>query len=623
MSEWKRIKALPPEVIGQIAAGEVVERPSAAIKELVENSMDAGATAITVDIKEGGKTSFRVTDNGSGIRPEDIRMAFMRHATSKLRTAQELSSISSLGFRGEALASISAVAKVTCQTRARGLDTGISCQCVGGVIDDIRDAACPEGTSFTVKDLFYNAPVRQKFLRKASAETASVSDLMARLILSRPDISFRLTADGKNVYFSPGDGKMDSAVMSVYGISALKSLVRVSGQMNGVLLDGFVGVGDAARGNRSQESFFLNQRAIRSNLLSAAVESACHQRVMIGRFPMCVINLTMPYQSVDVNVHPNKWEVRFQDERAVAEAIESTIVQALDARDMVSTAPPLFVTQAPARASVTIDSAMPPVNQMPISPHTPAVITRQNPERLRDPGVSLLTPKPVVMPPLVPEKPTKEKMPPEQEKKPPEQITDKAVEAEISKRSMRVIGVLFDTYILLECDDQLLLCDQHAMHERLLYEKFMREAAAGGASQALLTPQIVRLTRAQYQAYEDHPQALAQAGFDLSPFGDGEVQLRGVPLILGVPRAESCLIDALDELSEAASLSDIERMRRVIQTACKHAVKGGERLPDHAVTALVHDILDQKTKPTCPHGRPLMISVTKTDLEKRFKRIQG
>ena len=244
------------------------------------------------------------------------------------------------------------------------------------------------------------------------------------------------------------------------------------------------------------------------------------------------------------------------------------------------------------------------------------MITRVNPERLRDPGVSLLTPKPVSMPPLVPEKPAKPA-------KPPEQTVAQPVEQAGAARDIRLIGVLMNTYILLETDDQLLLCDQHAMHERLLYEKFMREAAAGGASQALLAPQIIRLTRAQYQAFEDYPRALEQAGFDLSPFGDSEVQLRGVPMIVGVPRAESCLIDALDELSETAAISDIERMRRVIQMACKHAVKGGERLPDRAVMSLVHDILDQKVKPTCPHGRPLMISVTKYELEKRFKRIQG
>ena len=220
------------------------------------------------------------------------------------------------------------------------------------------------------------------------------------------------------------------------------------------------------------------------------------------------------------------------------------------------------------------------------------------------------------MPPLVPAAPKKEE-------KPPEQIVEKAVEAVVAKRSLRFIGMLFDTYILVETDDQLLLCDQHAMHERLLFEKFMRQSEMGGASQSLLTPKIVRLTRAQYQAFEDYPQSLEQAGFDLSPFGDSEVQLRGLPMILGVPKAESCLIDALDELSETASLTDSERTRRVIQMACKHAVKGGERLPERAVMGLVHDILDQKTKPTCPHGRPLMISVTKTELEKRFQRIQG
>ena len=320
------IRQLPGDVIGQIAAGEVVERPAAAIKELVENSMDAGATAVTVEIRDGGISYFRVVDNGSGIQPSDIRLAFARHATSKILRAEDLIGVKTLGFRGEALASIAAVSRVVCTTRVRGAEYGVSVQNDGGVMGDVREAACPEGTSFVVRDLFFNAPVRRKFLKKPSTETGYVSDLMMRFILSHPQISFRYIADGKTVYFSAGDNKLDSAVMSIYGLSTLEKLRPVRGGMSGLLLDGYIGVGELSRGNRAHQSFILNGRLIKSNLITAAMEEACRQRVMVGRFPMCVLHLTLPFEQTDVNVHPNKWEVRFQNEPAIREAVYLSLI---------------------------------------------------------------------------------------------------------------------------------------------------------------------------------------------------------------------------------------------------------------------------------------------------------
>ena len=641
------IRQLPPEVIGQIAAGEVVEKPDAAIKELVENSMDAGATAVTVDIKEGGLASFRVADNGSGIRPSDIRLAFARHATSKIRTAEDLYGVRSLGFRGEALASIAAVSRLTCQTRARGENTGLTVRNEGGEILEIREAACPEGTIFTVKDLFFNAPVRRKFLKKPAAETAAVSDLMARLILSHPAVSFRFMADGKLVYFSPGDGKLDSAVMSVYGADTLKLLTRIEGSMNGVVLSGFVGVGDASRGNRSHEHFFLNGRAMRSPLLSSALETACRQRVMIGRFPLCVLHLTMPFESADVNVHPNKWEVRFQDERGVREAVETIVFEALEKTNEAPPIPPLYLNPesaapasapppAPIRVSEPVPApenapAVPPSPDQRLSaftedgalpafappvprqdqprPQVPPVTGRPAPASLRDSGASLLPPRK----PSDPARPAPE---------PAQQVEAEPVSQAFSQTPLRVIGVAFDTYIVMEYGSLLILADQHAGHERLLYEKFMRETASAPASQALLVPLAVHLSKAEYACYEENAETLEKAGFDLSPFGDGTVQLRGVPIILGQPQAEKCLLEALDELIANPSSTPADRTGRVIQMACKHAVKGGEKLPEDSVCQLIRDIVDQKVTPTCPHGRPLMVQLTRTELEKRGRRIQ-
>lgn len=666
--EIKPIRQLPPEVIGQIAAGEVVERPAAAIKELVENSMDAGATAITVDITEGGLSSFRVTDNGSGIRPEDIRLAFARHATSKIRTAEDLYGVRSLGFRGEALASIAAVSKVVCQTRVKGADVGVMVRNEGGVMLEIKDAACPEGTSFTVKELFYNAPVRRKFLKKPASETAAVSELMARLILSHPSISFRFMADRKLVYFSAGDGKLDSAVMSVYGMDTLKLMTKIQGNMNGLLLSGFVGVGDVSRGNRSHEHFFLNGRAMKSPLLSYAVENGCRQRVMIGKFPMCVLHLDMPFEAADVNVHPNKWEVRFQDEKGVREAVETIVFECLEKTNEAPVIPPMYLppqtdTPVPAPAKIQITEPAPAV----LAPETPAAAPAAAPasaqplnakalsaftedgaslptfapaaprERpaplnpaepapkaasLRDSGASLLPPRkadPLQEAPVIPPKPQQ----PVQQPVETDQTEAPAVAAAFAQTPLRLIGVAFNTYIILEYGDLVIFSDQHAVHERLLYERFMRETAASPASQSMLVPLIVKLSKAEYAAYEENQDVLQKAGFDLSPFGEDTVQLRGVPIILGQPQAEKCLIEALDELMDDSKAPVADRTSRVIQMACKHAVKGGERLSDESVMALIRDVIEQKVTPTCPHGRPLMVQMTKTELDKRFRRIQS
>ncbi|MBR1585972.1 MAG: DNA mismatch repair endonuclease MutL [Clostridia bacterium] len=665
--ENARIRQLPPEVIGQIAAGEVVERPAAAIKELVENSMDAGATAITVDIKEGGLASFRVSDNGSGIAPQDIRLAFARHATSKIRKAEDLYGVRSLGFRGEALASIAAVSIVTCQTRTKGADSGIFVRNEGGDITEIRDAACPEGTTFTVKDLFYNAPVRRKFLKKPSTETAAVSELMARLILSHPGVSFRFMADNKLVYFSAGDGKLSSAVMSVYGMDTLKLMTPVEGSMGGVLLRGFVGVGDISRGNRSHEHFFLNGRAMKSPLLSAAVESGCRQRVMIGKFPMCVLHLDMPFEAADVNVHPNKWEVRFQDEKGVRQAVETIIFEALEKTNEAPPIPPMYLPPqdaqpSPAPAAIAVTEAAPPPVPVPppvqqpaaqsgkwaafsadgasLPAFTPAVPREsrpvlipqeeKRPAALRDSGASLLPPRPAPQPVKLPDAPAHPSAQPQTMAPAAAPVTlqidqteTPLVAQQFSQTPLRLIGVAFNTYIIMEYGDLLVLADQHAVHERLLYERFMRETAASPASQSLLIPLIVKLSKAEYASYEENEAALRDAGFDLAPFGEDTVQLRGVPIILGQPQAESCLMEALDELMTDRAAPVADRTSRVIQMACKHAVKGGERLSDESVMALIRDVVEQKVTPTCPHGRPLMVQITHTELDKRFRRIQS
>ena len=646
--EIRHIRQLSAEVIGQIAAGEVVERPAAAIKELVENSMDAGATAITVEIRDGGITYFRVVDNGSGIQPSDIRLAFSRHATSKISQADDLYGVRTLGFRGEALASIAAVSKVNCTTRMHGAEYGISVQNNGGEMGEIKEAACPEGTSFTVKDLFYNAPVRRKFLKKPVTETGYISDLMMRFILSHPQISFRYVADGKTIYFSAGDSKLESAVMSIYGLSTLENLHQVSGNMNGVLLEGYLGVGDLSRSNRSHQSFILNGRLIKSNLLTNALEEACKQRVMIGRFPMCVLHLTLPFEAVDVNVHPNKWEVRFQNEPAVRDAVQTLVLESLQKDTPLSAAPALFDEPEPPISNAVITRSSPEqykkaekddiglnsninipssvfekrdsVFVEPSPNSTFSFVARSdegNPSFTQEIPSEAVTRNAFSTPVAEPVKPVPFEEPTV------EQVQVPILQEEFDTLPVRLIGVVFNTYILLECQDRLLMCDQHAVHERLLYEQFMRDLAGSTATQMLMVPEIVHLTHREYDMFLDAKDALFAAGFDASDFGDLTVQLRSVPMMLGQARSAECFRDALDELIESGALSQQKRTDRIIQMACKHAVKGGERAPMEALMDLIRRMIRENVTPTCPHGRPLVIQVTERELEKRFHRIQN
>ena len=642
----QKIIRLSPDVIGQIAAGEVVERPAAAIKELIENALDAGATAVTVDIREGGLTSFCVTDNGSGIPASELRMAFERHATSKIRDAGDLWKVSTLGFRGEALASIAAVSHVRLTTRTADAESGMQVINDGGVITSITEAASPLGTSVLVKDLFYNAPVRRKFLKKPAYETAGVTELMARLILSRPDISFRYLADGKNVYFSPGDGQLKNALLSVYGLDVLRMLTPVKGVSGGVIVEGFVGVGDVSRSNRSQEYFFINRRVMKSALLSNAVETACHQRVMIGRFPMCALHLTMPYELTDVNVHPNKWEIRFQNEQAVRGAVEQAVRAALEENQQedllkprlfndplrtesrqpapsvqvqpVVTAVPVanpaekVPSVRPVPAVTAVPSDKPAVTAAPpaASLHAPAAQMRDRqaaPEKA--PAPARITVQDIAGA-NTPQKPVTAA---EQEQQAIPQAAD--IKA-------RLIGVAFGTYILFEYGDQLVFCDQHAAHERVLYERLLRETAQAPVSQTLLIPVTLRINHTEYAAWLDNQALLRSLGYDADLMGEDTLALRGLPVILGQTEAATCLRDSLDELAQYGRLDDYDKKLRVATTACKHAVKGGERVPDEELTWLVTEILNSRIPPTCPHGRPLMVTVTHLDLDKRFRRIQ-
>lgn len=625
-----KIKALSESLIGKIAAGEVVERPAAAVKELVENSLDAGATAVTVEIREGGLNYIRVADNGCGIDESDIRMAFERHATSKISREQDLSGITTLGFRGEALASIAAVSKITMTTRTADHETGLKVKNEGGKITDIQETASPVGTTIVVNDLFYNVPVRKGFMKKAAQEAAAVHELMTQMLLSRPDVSFRYISNGKTEYHSPGDGQAATAVQTVYGSRAMKSMKEVNDHGNGLIIRGYIGIGENARGNRNQELFFINGRVMQSRILNEAVETACRERVMIGRFPVCALYIKIPYDAVDVNVHPNKLEVRFSNEAGVYEAVLSAVLRALKEKDAFDNPvemplnkgkeaeknPSAVKTQTPAvrpDAVVSISKTLPaeaaPRKDIPADRPKPVFRETGIPamERPLSSASSLQDEKKTeIMPPVLHET--------------AEQINTILPTV---RKPMKIFGALFNTFILIEYEDQLLLVDQHAVHERLLFDRLMKEHFnQEKTGQELLVPIVIDVTNAEQRLLEENREALESIGMVVEAFGERDVAVRTIPVILGETQTKSFVRDVIAELQNGKDPTLEKKRTALLQTACKHAVKGGEKLTEDQLRDLLDSMIKQKVTPTCPHGRPLVVAITHKELDKKFKRIQ-
>ncbi len=687
--EERPIIRLNEEIIGKIAAGEVVESPASAIKELVENSLDAGATCVTVEIRDGGISYLRVTDNGKGIPSRDVRLAFERHATSKIRRSDDLFDLHTLGFRGEALASIAAVSKLVLTTRHAGEETGTRAVNEGGVIKSVGEAASPQGTTIVARELFYNTPVRLKFLKKPVTEAARVAEVIARMILSRPDISFRLMHNGKQVYTSSGNGDLRSAVFSLYGREVAHAMMPVHGE-GSVSVSGLVGLGLQARANRSRQTFIVNGRTIRSTLLTQALEDACRERVTVGHYPICVLNVQMPNTMVDVNVHPNKLEVRFSDENLIYQAVKGAIADSLTHSPLAS-APQITLTSEPEQSLAStvrvIDTEtedgmerarqavaetqpespkpevqvhvinVPPAKTSP-SPSEAASKTDESamyptpsqqaeftsfvtqyfggaaqrsavlhestiPGRIED----LTVRQPAAMQnKMLPEEGCSASLPEKPEAAPVQEsllqpVTEDTTDA---LAGYSVIGVAFDTYIILQNDKQLLLIDQHAAHERILYEKLMREIDAGIGSQVLMVAQVVEVTPQDAAKIETYAEEIKAAGFDIEPFGDHAYQIRAVPNVLGIPQSKSAFLEMVDRLGELRVLSTRQKRRdAILQMACKKAIKGGDKLTMEEIRPLLADVVSSSAPPTCPHGRPLVVTLSRSEIEKRFRRINN
>lgn len=635
------IQILSPHLADLIAAGEVVERPASVVKELVENAFDAGARTVTVELRGGGATYLRVTDDGCGMTPEDAGIAFLRHATSKLHDAQGLEAIGTMGFRGEALAAISAVSHITLTTRRRGAPSGTHMTLDAGEIQDMYETGCPEGTTMIVRDLFYNTPARRKFLKTDRAEGAACAAAALRCALGRPDVSVRCIRDGEELFFSPGDNKLDSCVYSLLGRELAKTLLPCEGEVDGVRVHGFISSPSAGRGSRAQQHFFCNGRWIRSAALQAALEQAYRNTLLVGRFPACVLYVELSCAAVDVNVHPAKTEVKFSHERAVFDAVYYGARAALEAERAPAAAVPKPAAPKPEPVSAPAPKADPflpaaPSRSTPAAPVFSAARTyapaapAEEAVSFRSPMASAfaaprVTPPPVFTPPApaAPQPP----MP-----KPVVQGVQTALEPEPETPSplaravppetppARLIGEAMHTYILVEKGDTLILIDKHAAHERINFDR-LRQNPADIPSQTLLEPLPFTPDASDAEVLQQHGDTLAELGFTLEPFGRSDYILRGVPAQIDAGDALPALEEICAQLRHGAH-TDAQAVRdEVLKTvACKAAIKAGWQTEPEELLRLADAVCAGEVK-YCPHGRPVAVTLTRRELDKLFKRI--
>ena len=611
------IKVLDRATIEKITAGEVIARPVSAVKELVENSIDAGATGISVEIKEGGLDYIRVTDNGCGIRENEARIAFESHATSKLHNAEELTDIMTLGFRGEALPSIAAISRVTMTTKTKDADCGIRIEVEGGTIGDISAAGCPDGTTIIVKDLFFNVPVRRTFIRKPAYEQSLIGELMQKLALGNPSIAFRFISSGKTLMQTYGDGDLIHACAAVFGNDYSAGLRTIDESEGSFSLTGVIGISDQAAPTRARQFFYINNRTVECRMLSQALEEATRGRVTIGKYPTCVLFVKTAPGNVDVNVHPSKLEVRFRDEAAFRLTAQTLLTRTFTKDSMLQR--DVARTENVPQKTATFTETVKPVIREPqpetakkkfdlfdgIVPEVPAAKPIKAPDIVHETPVSFVE-RPVIRP-VTP--------PPVQQ----EIVSD---ELKRNEDDYRYIGVFNETYILLEKDDSLILIDQHAAHERLNYETYTGKLSEGIASQPLLIPMILDISPREARIIEDSMDLLTEAGYEVELFGTNALKVSAVPFIYGKSDLRLLFTEMLDELELLRKAEKERRLDAVIQASCKHAVKAGDKLTEAEIKALLSAMRVSGAPPTCPHGRPVLKVFTKRSIEQLFKRIQ-
>lgn len=692
-----QIHILDSETIDKIAAGEVVERPASVVKELVENAIDAKATAVTVEIKDGGIELVRVTDNGCGMERDQIRKAFLRHATSKISNAEDLIRVSSLGFRGEALSSIAAVSKTEVITKTKDSMTGTRILLEGGVEKAFEEVGAPDGTTFLMRNLFYNTPVRRKFLKQPATEGSYIADLMEHLALSRPDISFQLIQNGQMKFHTSGNGNLKEVIYRVYGRETASALVPIAAESDGIRVEGYLGEPIQVRSNRNHEICFINGRYIKSNVIFRAAEEGYKEYLMQHKFPFFVLHFTMDGTRVDVNVHPTKMDVRFTQPMTFAGFLSDAVRQTLQRREMI---PEAYLTTQKERnrqnqqeeAQLKKEKVPEPFEQRRI--HASAVKEDSHTyeakgtvngtlkagavQSLLDRYTERETPAPVaqtrtlpVIPRQKPEaiqgtaKATEPAQEPAQESAPGEEVfftetselpeTDAQKECDKEKvssaiptapardivsgeqmnlfeekiltdsnrKKFRIIGQVFETYWLIEFEQKLLMIDQHAAHEKVNYERLMKQYREKAVvSQSLLPPVIVSLSAKEIAVIRENRERFADLGFEIEEFGGNEYALRSVPADLYGCDEKHMFLEVLDELSEDVSFGGLRVVEeKIASMSCKAAVKGNSRISLQEAEALIDELLTLDNPYHCPHGRPTIVAMTKAEMEKKFKRI--
>lgn len=649
---------LPAHIANLIAAGEVVERPASVVKELLENAVDAGATKVTIEIRDGGMTFLRVTDNGCGMEPEDAKTAFLRHATSKLRRAEDLGEISTMGFRGEALAAIASVSRIDLLTKPAGAIAGTSLHLEAGVITQSGEAGCPEGTTIIIRDLFYNTPARMKFMKSDSVEGSRVTAAVQLQALAHPQVAITLVRDGKNILSTPGDGALQTAVYCVYGRD-FAGMTQVESHWDSYRLTGYVTKPTDSRPSRNFQTFFVNDRPVKSKLLISALEEAYRNQLMVGKFPACVLHLELPANTVDVNVHPAKTEVKFLNEKAVFDCVHYGVLAALNktpdrpqvqfAKQAAPAPQPglprqeaapkqnFFRTMTPEEYK-TFSAAMKDAPQpKPQAARAAAEKIAQMPDRavlhspVAVPGEPIpVPPRPAAKPqewktdtllplpaePEVPKAPEAPALPVE-----PEQ--PETVQQELDMPSVpdwRLVGELYRTYILIEQGEDAFLIDKHAAHERILFDKLKANQEAI-SSQTLLSPLAVRLNPTAAGELLSNTAMLEELGFRLEEFGDNTVLLRQIPMDLNPDSAAEAVESlAADLLNGRREQKDTVRDELLHTVACKAAIKAGWVTDEQELYAIAKTVMEREDLKYCPHGRPICITLSKKQVEKQFKR---
>ena len=641
----KKIEVLDKSTIDKIAAGEVVERPSSVVKELVENAIDAGATAVAVEIKDGGTGLIRITDNGSGIEREEVKTAFLRHATSKIRSAEDLLSISSLGFRGEALSSIAAVSQVELITKTAAEFTGSRYRIEGGSEIGLEEIGAPEGTTFLVRNLFYNVPARKKFLKANQTEAGYISDLMERMALSRPDISFKFINNNQTKLQTSGNTNLKDIIYHVYGRDITANLIPVDREINGVRLSGFIGKPIVSRGNRNFENYFVNGRYVKSNIIARAIEEGYKGFVMQHKYPFTALHLTIDGKLLDVNVHPTKMELRISNQEDVFRFIYMTVNDALNGRELIPIVsfgkeekqekPPLvkekmpepfekkrlqemqdnFSNRSQERAQVVENTKKKCLAE---EEHTEQV------KVIRETGnYQAESLKNAVISKENTQKKTELVDPPETSQPEQMELFETRLLKEESRIRHKIIGQLFKTYWLVEFEDKLFIIDQHAAHEKVLYERNMKLwEKKEHSSQLISPPLILTLSNKEEEMLHTYKMYLEELGFEIESFGGKEYSICAVPMNLYGLVQKELLIELIDSLETVTGKNTPDMIReKLASMSCKAAVKGNQKLSYEEMDELIKELLTLENPYNCPHGRPTIISMSKYELEKKFKRI--